>query len=100
MGGSMVVQWWVNGGSMGVNGGSMVGQWRVNGGATGDQWVLNGEGVDGGVNGRSMGGQWGVVNDGSMGVGNGTTRSWKKNIRWQWGLAIEPHMCACLICSM
>lgn len=26
----------------------------------GDQWVVNGEGVDGGVNGRSMGGQWGV----------------------------------------
>ena len=32
MGGSMVVQWWVNGGSMGVNEGSMGGQWVVNGG--------------------------------------------------------------------
>ena len=43
MGGSMVVQWWVNGGSMGVNEGSMGGQWVVNGGGfDGGQWRLMG----------------------------------------------------------
>ena len=49
------------------------------------QWVINGYSMGRGSMEGSMGGQWGVngesmgVNDGSMGVGNGTTRSWKKH---------------------